>query len=60
MFILCSWKDSIVLMSSITMYTFIERFTTNNIITRKKLGLFLIKVLNAEMQLWIIKPIQMC
>ena len=37
-------------------YKCIELFTTNNSITLKKLGLFLIKVLNAEMQLWIIKP----
>ena len=34
------------------MYKFIELFTTNNIITLKK-------VLNAKMQLWIIKPIKM-
>jgi len=39
------------------MHKCIERFTTNDIITLNKLGLFLIRVLNAEMQLWIIKPI---
>ena len=33
------------------MYTSIELFTTHNILTLNKLGLFLINVLNAEMQM---------